>query len=274
MSGLGGRPRRVRLSHVERLMQTLSLRDWQIIESVHRLRVVSGSQLERLHFFYLSPRSRSVVRWRVLKRLVDARVLVPLERRVGSARRGSAEANFALDSAGVRLVRLKAYADAPDLPVRRPRLPGERFLAHTLAVSELYVDLVTRSRSARWVVEGFQAEPEAWVKNGLGGWLKPDAYVKLRSGAITDYWWIEVDLATESLPTVRRQLLAYLDFVARGQLGPDGIYPRVLIGVPAERRLRALRALCMQLPEPASVMFRVAELKHMAAVLAQELMQW
>lgn len=274
VSGLGRRPERVRLRHVERLMQTLSVRDWQIVESVYLLRVVSGSQLQRLHFSDHGSRSQSVMRWRVLKRLVDARVLVPLERRVGTARRGSAASSYALDSAGLRLMRLKAYADAPELPVRRPRLPGERFIAHMLAVSEVYVNLVERSRRERWVLDGFQAEPESWVKNGLGGWLKPDAYVKLRAGAITDFWWLEVDLATESLPTVRRQLLAYLDFVARGQLGPDGIYPRVLIGVPTEARLRALRMVCMQLPEPASVMFRVSELADMAAVLSQEIMQW
>lgn len=38
---------------------------------------MTGSQLERLAFMDLVGRSRSVVRWRVLKRLVDWRVLVP-----------------------------------------------------------------------------------------------------------------------------------------------------------------------------------------------------
>ena len=39
---------------------------------------------------------------------------------------------------------------------------------------------------------GFDAEPAAWWPNGLGGWLKPDAYVRLASGNFVDHWWIEV----------------------------------------------------------------------------------
>jgi hypothetical protein len=262
------------MPYVERLAARLSERDWAIIATVHRLRLVSGGQLERLHFSNLSLHSQSVVRGRVLKRLADAHVLMPLERRIGSAQRGSDKLRYGLDSAGQRLVHMRANADANGIVVRRPRMPGERFFAHALAVGDLYVSLVERSRVGQYALDDFQAEPAAWVRDGLGGWLKPDAFAKLRHSDVADYWWIEVDLATESLPTVRSKLLAYLDFVERGQLGPDGIVPRVLIGVPTRARLIAVQRLVNALPTPADYMFRVVELTNAAALMEHELMDW
>lgn len=147
-------------------------------------------------------------------------------------------------------------------------------MAHTLAVSELYVALVERSHIGQFELDDFQTEPAAWVRDGLGGWLKPDAFAKLRAGTVHDYWWLEADLATESLPTVRSKLLAYLDFVARGQLGPDDIVPRVLVGVPGKARLTAVQRIVNTLPPPADHMFRVAELSNAATVMEQVLMDW
>jgi len=262
---------RVRMPYVERLWSTVSARDWAIIDTVHRLRLTSGQQLERLHFSDLSQHSRSVVRWRVLKRLVDARVLVALERRIGTALRGSDKLCYALDSAGQRLVRMRINVDAGDGTIRRPRMPGERFYAHTLAISEIYVNLVEHSRIGHFGLVNFRAEPAAWVPDGVGGWLKPDALAQLRHGTVQDYWWIEVDLATESLPTVRRKALAYLDFVERSQLGPEGVVPRVLFGVPSRQRLAAIQRLLNGLPTPADYMFRVAELSTAVAAMEYEL---
>lgn len=271
MTGRGQGPQRVRVPYVERLVERLSARDWAIIGTVDRLGLVSGLQIERLHFSQLPERSRSVMRWRILKRLVDARVLVPLDRRIGTARQGSAKLRYALDSAGQRLARLQANRISPDVRVRRPRVPGERFVAHMLAVSELYVALVEQSRHGWSGLAGFQVEA-AWP-NGLGGWLRPDAFVQLQHRAVTDYWWYEADLATESLPTIRAKLLAYLDFVQRGQLGPDGIVPRVLIGVPTSQRLTALQAVVNNLPSPAEVMFLVAMMPDVPTVMADELVR-
>lgn len=271
MTGPSRQPRRVRMPHVEWLMEVLSARDWAIIDTLSRTRLASGSQFERLHFHDLAERSRSVMRWRVLKRLVDVRVLVPLERRVGTAQHGSTKLCYALDSAGQRLIRLRANGASTRAEVRRPRLPGERFVAHTLAVTELYVDLVEHSRLGGFRLGDFQAEPMAWWPNGSGGRIKPDAFVKLGHGTVTDYWWVEADLASESEPTVRAQLLVYLDFVGRGQLGPDGVVPRVFIGVPTTRRKIAIQSLVNGLPEPADLMFHIALLRDVSAAMLQEL---
>lgn len=273
MTGPGQAPRRARRPYVERLVQVLSARDWAIINTVNRVRLASGLQLEQLHFRNLGARSRSVMRWRVLKRLTDARVLIALERRVGTAHHGSAKLCYGLDSAGERLVRLQSNRESLAASVRRPRIPGERFVAHTLAVTELYVTLVEQARLGQFVLEEFQAEAAAYWPNGLGGWVKPDAFIRLSRAGVTDYWWYEADLATESLPTIRSKLLAYLDFANRGQLGPDGIVPRVLIGVPTTKRQAAVQFVTQSLPKPADAMFVVAEMLEVAQVMESELIK-
>ncbi|MDQ3150666.1 MAG: replication-relaxation family protein [Actinomycetota bacterium] len=257
---------RVRAALVVGLAEQLTEREWQIIDTVNRLRLATGRQLERLHFTELSGKSRSVVRSRVLKRLVGWQVLAPLPRRVGGGLRGSGQLAYALDTAGERLLLLRRNLRKDDERIRRPGQPGERFVKHTLAVSELYVSLVERSRLDGYRVDEFLAEPAAWWLNGVGGWMKPDAYVALSIADVTDHWWIEVDLATEAVPTLRGKFLAYIDFVGRGQLGPSDIVPRVLVTVPTEYRHQTMTHVVAGLPSPADQLLSVA--LHEAAVEA------
>ncbi len=233
-------PVRVRSRHVQWVEDRLSARDWAIIETVNRLGLVSGVQLERCHFADLAEgRSRTVSRSRTLARLVAWRVLLPLPRRVGGPRQGSSVTVFALDTAGVRLLRQRTGMDNAGR-IRRPGIPGERFVRHVLAVAELYTGLVEAARSGNFILRQFQAEPR-WP-DGLGGSVNPDAYVVVSNGRVDHLWWIEVDMATESLPTVRRKLRTYLDFLARGGHGPRGVMPRVLVAVPDQHRAAAVRA--------------------------------
>lgn len=269
LAGSGDGPQRVRMPYVEHLAESLSARDWAIIRTLDRVHIASGNQIERLHFSALSIRSRHVMRWRVLKRLTDARVVVPLDGRVGGARSGSAGYCYVLDSAGQQLARLRPNGASSAARQRRPWTPGQRFLSHALAVTELYIQLVERSRHGQFTLVGFEIEP-AWA-DGLGGWLRPDALVQLSRGDTTDYWWLEVDLSTESVPTVRRKLEGYLDFFQRGQLGPDGIIPRVLVGVPDQHRLVALSAAVKEMPAPAEQLFEVALLPDAPNVMEGEL---
>jgi hypothetical protein len=232
--------------------------------------LLTGSQFERLHFLDLAGRSRSVVRWRVLKRLVNWRVLLPLPRRVGGAP-GSAVTAYTLDTAGLALLRMYASHSGNQGPLRRPGPPGERFIRHVLGVSELYVMLIEATRSGVAELVDFRAEPEAWMPNGLGGWLKPDAYLVLAAGEVEDCWAVEVDKATEHLPTLRRKLETYLDFHQRGQLGPHGVMPRVLITVPDERRREAVQGVVDQLPTPAETLLHVVTEEHAAEYLLERL---
>ena len=263
-------PVRVRLRHVEQIMGRLSTRDTKIMEDVHRLRLVTGAQLERLHFAQLAPASRSSRRRSVLARLVGWRVLATLPRRVGGERAGSAGLVYHLDTAGAWLMRMQAAAAGHTAP-RRPTQPGLALAAHTLTVTDLYVQLVERARAGRFRLAVFQAEPACWWPNDLGGLLKPDAHTILASSRFQDCWWIEVDLGTEHLPALHRKLRTYLDFHQRGGIGPGGVLPRVLLTTPHARRSQAITDLITGLPPPADDLFRAAPHPEAVDLLTQTL---
>ncbi|WP_173155635.1 replication-relaxation family protein [Phytohabitans suffuscus] len=249
----------------------LTGRDWQIIEALARLRVASGEHLERLFFSSLSsPRSRVASRSRALRRLTAWRVLVPLERRVGGAGRGSSGSAFALDSVGQKVLLARQLADGTAGRVRRPSTPSDRTLKHALAVSDLYVNLVELGRVYGFTVDEYRVEPR-WP-DGQGGQLGPDAYARLSLGAVVDHWWTEVDRATEDLETtLRRKLMAYLDFARRGQLGPSGVVPRVLVSCSTEARRKAVDGLVSHLPPPAGELFAVTHAERSAQFLSEVL---
>lgn len=256
-----GRPRllapaRVRLNHVEYVHERLSSRDWLVIETVNRLRLVTTHQLDRLLFSDLSGRSQAVTRGRVVRRLIAWRVLVALPRRVGGAERGSAATVVTLDSTGRLLLRERQAAADSGLSNHAPGLPSARTVRHGVAVAELYTSLVEHSRMDGDVaVSSFAIEPASWWPNGLGNYIKPDAHLLLSGGNRRDHWWCEVDLATESIPTLKRKALAYLDFYSRGQLGPSDVMPRVVFSVPSPQRRDAVARMIDYLPEPASDLF-------------------
>src|SRR6266536_5163029 len=245
--------RRVTRAGVERVADGLGERDRAILASMSRLRVLTGRQVERLHFAGLGGAHRDRTRRRVLERLVGLGVLAPLERRIGGVRAGSAGLVFALGPVGQRLPGLMPTKGLDWMTTvrrsRRPGTPTERFLKHSLAVSELYVHLVEHARGGLFQLITFRAEPACWWRDSEGMWIRPDAYVvvgtkedRKADDAWEDLWAIEVDMATESLPTLRRKLTAYLDLVEQGESGPDGgDLPGVLITVPDKHRLRDVR---------------------------------
>jgi hypothetical protein len=256
----------------EQLCEALGERDQAVLRDLVRVHVLTGTQLTRLHFGNLSTVSRERTRRRVLARLADNGLVTTLERRVGGVRAGSAGLVYALGVAGQHVLPLLV----DEQPVKRPRhpwTPSPLFLAHTLAVSELYVRLVEAARADTLALVTYQAVPASWVPDGLGDWLKPDAYAVVRAGEVEDSWWIEVDRATESLPTIKRKLRAYLDFVHRGQLGPDGVVPRVLITVPDDKpkRLSDIRDLLARLPEPADKLFHLTAFDNAVPHIVQVL---
>jgi hypothetical protein len=68
-------------------------------------------------------------------------------------------------------------------------------------------------------------------------------------------------------------LVAYLDFVQRGQLGPDGVVPWVLVGVPTGARLTAVQRIVNTSAEPADYLFRVAALGDVVGTMAKEFLR-
>jgi len=267
LSSRAGGPGRVRAGHVERLRESLSGRDWAVMHDVARLRLATGKQLERLHFAELTGASRSVVRRRVLGRLVYERVLASLERRIGGVRSGSDGLVYYLDTAGQRLL-------TTDGPARRMQPPGERHVRHVLAVAGLFVDLTERARGGGLRLDRFLAEPASWWPDGRGGHVKPDGYARVSGSDHFDSWWLETDLSTEHLTTLKRKLAVYVDFYMRGQLGPDRVMPLVLVTVPDAKRYSEIDRLIHQLPLQAQELFTVALHNDAAEAIMRELNQY
>lgn len=264
-------PQRVRTHHVTWVTDRLSERDKNILEAVNHLHLVTGLQLERLFFTDLTTRSRIVTRSRCLSRLVSWRILTRLPRRVGGAQRGSSVAAYALGPTGQRLLAMRAKSDNKSLTIRKVGIPSDRFVAHILAVSELYIRLIEANRRGSLILRQFTTEPAAWWPNGQGNWLKPDAFFVVSNGRVDHLWWAEIDRSTESLPTIERKLRTYLDFVRRGQLGPRQAIPRVLVTVPHLERQASITSLGRHLPSPADELFHVVLHDHAVAWLTEVL---
>ncbi|MDT3438281.1 replication-relaxation family protein [Pseudofrankia sp. BMG5.37] len=232
------------------LAATITPREREILSTVASVRVATGAQLVRLHLGDVSARRARGV----LASMVAQRLLGRLPRRIGGVRAGSAGFVYTLDVAGLRIL------DPERQRWQRPWPVGTPFLAHSLAVTELYISLREAEAAGLMVVAGFQAEPASWRGfPGVGGGrmvLKPDARVRLRLGRYEDTWMVEVDRATESLPTIRRKCETYIRYWQSGREGE--VFPRVLWLVPDQRRYDQLVDLLARLPEDAWPLFTVA----------------
>lgn len=201
-----------------------------------RVRLLSGGQLDRLLAEpELSPESVGRVRRRIMARLTHLGLVAMLGQRVGGIRAGSVGHLYALTTAGHRLLALKN--GEPEPPRTQPSLvPGDLFLTHTLTVSGVYVDLIEHTLTGTFSVHTFTTEPQCWHSTGSGGYLRPDAYVILRTGALGQCWWLEIDNGTETIPRLRAKIRTYRDFLTSGGVGPDGVPPRVLFTTPDQQR--------------------------------------
>lgn len=253
---------RVSVPQLVALAEGMPARDRLVVETVARLTLVSGGQLAELLFGEIPrPVTRHRRARRVLARLVAERLLDQLERRQGGTRGGSSSWIYGLGPAGRRLV---AYWAGEGLPRSRSlHEPGAAWTAHTLAVSDLYVQLRQAERAGRLELLAFDTEPECWrTYMRLGGAtrvLKPDAYVRLGVGEFEDSFFIEVDLASERRGQLTRQHHAYSEYFRAGvEQTRTGVFPGVLWLVPDAKRAALLEDIQRRLPEQARRLFMVA----------------
>ena len=239
----------------------LSARDCAILYDLYRVRLLTGRQVERLHFAELaSSNVRGSARRRSLGRLVALGLVTTLPRRVGGARAGSAGLVYSLDARAHRLWPLWLDEDVTgsDRRIRRPWVIGWPFVQHTLDVAEVYVRLRERERAGGMQLISFAAEPASWHPSSVGV-LKPDAYAAWLADGWEQHRWIEVDRATESLPTMRRKLLAYVDAANSGDVGPAGVLPKVTVTAPTSGRQQALDEVIAGLPSPGGQLTEVVQ---------------
>jgi hypothetical protein len=220
----------------------LSGRDQAIIGQVGKLRLMSARQIQAVHFPNVehdNELAATRARQRVLERLTRAQLLSRLERRIGGIRAGSAGFVLALGPIGQRVLNLGG-------PRRRSYEPTWRFVDHTLAISQLVVDLTLASRQGRLDLLECQAEPECWREFSAyqagRRLLRPDALITLGSGDYELRWFIEVDRSSESLPVIVRKCQLYAEYYQSGiEQTTYGVFPRVCWVVPNEARAERIR---------------------------------
>src|SRR5215218_9654600 len=97
-------PQRWRCAMAKLEVKELSSRQYAVLADLQHVRLLSGQQLERLHFAQLAtPNARGSARRRSLGGLVGTGLVTTLPRRIGGERAGSAGLIYILDARGQRL---------------------------------------------------------------------------------------------------------------------------------------------------------------------------
>lgn len=195
----------------------------------------------------------------LLQRLTELGVVVRLERTVGGVQPGSSTQVFGLSGLGLAILNVQGPYG------RRRRTVWETkpyFLYHVLAIADVCVGLTELSRDGTAELLAFDGEPAAWrrftASTGAAATLKPDAYVRVGVGEFERSAFIELDMASESLPTVERKCLSYAAYWRSGiEQREHGVFPLVLWLVPSGERQRKVREVIESL---------VAEVRHLFAV--------
>ncbi len=259
---------RISARQLQAISANLTPLDTDVLGFLAAVRLATGKQLVRR--FWIdgtgSDQARARAGRRALKRLSDWRVLDPLPGRArGGMRGGSDTLIYSVGRSGARLLAQRGQTP------RRLGAPGQRHIAHTLAVCELVVRLHEADRTRDLELLEIRSEPACWraFRGGLMGTrltLKPDLFVRLGAGADEDHWMIEVDLASEH----RSTLIAKAKRYHAHYRASSGVHPRVLWTAPDRRRAEQLEDLFGYLPAEARRLFTVRLFDDAVGFLAAE----
>jgi hypothetical protein len=240
-------------SHLIQLADQLNDRERSVLETVERFRLLRGDQLRRLFFNDIASDAGSArLCRRSLARLAEAGLLTRLERRVGGTRAGSSGHVFAITASGRRL---NAYCSGTGMPSNRGvHEPGHQFVAHTLAIVDLYVAHVEAERAGTLELLAFETEPGCWrtfnAVLGAARTLKPDAHVRLGVGDYEYASFVEVDCGTEGKGALLGKAHVYLSYYRSGrEQAQQGLFPKVVWIAATESRARFLGELLRALPD-------------------------
>lgn len=215
----------------------LSTRDRAILDTLQELRYAKTTQIQRLFFSnFNSDHTAYVMTGRVLRRLQQEGIITQLQYPSGRNRSGFNMAIWHLTEAGNRLLRL---GSDPGTRVRYLE-PSPSLLRHTIAVTECYVQIIEICRMApNLTLKTVCVEPKCWrnYHRDKKISLRPDLYAETISGRFEDHWFIEMDLATEDIPTILEKCSRYEEYYqTRAEQNAEGIFPYVLWIVPDEER--------------------------------------
>jgi hypothetical protein len=242
-----GPAKRGQREQASRLEAHLSSRDLAVLFSLDAHRFLTTQQLIRFHFSgHATPAAAGRICRRVLQRLFDFGLIEHLERRVGGVRAGSASYVWRVGAVGDQLLRLLAANDDGRSRARRKE-PSLRWLEHCLQVAEVHLALLDLGRARQLEVLSVVTEPRCWRRytphSGVPETLKPDLLAVTAQAEFEDHWFIEVDRATESLPTLLTKCAQYEDYRRSGQAEQaGGVLPLVVWVVPDKAHAAKLTA--------------------------------
>lgn len=172
-----------------------------------------------------------------------------LQHTIGGVRAGSQGKVYGVDIVGDRLLRDLVRGGAR---VRGLQEPSLRFLNHRLAIADCHATLVAADRTRQIELTDSAVEPASWrTFTGTGGarlTLKPDLYVETATADdLVHAWFLEIDLGTESIPTLLRKCRDYEAYRCSGiEQDRHGSFPLVIWSMThqdpakAQRRRQAL----------------------------------
>jgi len=227
---------RVSSRQLENMAVDMQGRDQAILQTLRSCRYMTTGQVADFGFAdHANPSAAQRAANRTMNRLREMGLTSTLDRRIGGVRAGSSSLVWGLTNPGFRLANL-----GQDNPVRlRNFEPSQQFLKHTLGVSGLYTQLL--GLPGITVVDA-QFEPSCWRSYDNNATLKPDLYAVTSDGVYEDYWFLELDLATEAPSRVMDKCGQYEAYYNTGTEQKNiGLFPAVAWIVPDEKRRTALK---------------------------------
>jgi hypothetical protein len=247
----------------------LSRRDLAILEGLDRWGFLTGGQLQRGWFDLpdATPVGARRRAQRVMRRLLDHGLVHRLDRRQGGSRGGSDSFIYRLGHRGRTVLKIEARGSR--------REPSQRFVDHSLAISEVAVQLIEAERAGAISQLALGAEPAIWRRFTTPAGievLKPDLLVELTA---TDgwelRWFVEVDRGTEHLPTVITKCQLYERYWRSGhETTLHEVFPRVAWSVPDPPRAERIRSAIGRTRSLTPDLFRVVTAPDTAALLINQ----
>lgn len=264
------RRRRVDADILQRIADLMPERDREVLERIAEHRYLTTHQVQAFVFTnHGTAESAARTTRHVLQRLERNALLRPLKRRIGGVRAGSAARVWQLAPAGARLLR-------DDGTTHRSHEPSPRFLAHCLAIADVHLGLLQLSVLDAVQRVTVQCEPDCWRRyTGQAGeprWLQPDLAAVISTADYDDRWFLEVDLDTESLPTLLKKAGQYESYRAGGiEQHEHGAFPLVLWVFTHAERAERFRAAVLRSPRLTPQLHRLATVEHVEATVRERL---
>lgn len=250
------------------LRERLTPRDMQIISFIEQAHCAFTHQLTRLFFASASnEQAASKACRRNMQKLLEYKLVNKLDRKIGGYRAGSNANIWYLTDAGYKLLDL----EDPDTPLKRRRFlePSAITLRHRLTSVECYIQMVELGRKIQlggnvqaeeaggnsgaasktnsgtitprsFSVRKVEFEPKSWKQypyDNKNKYLKPDLFISIEKDGYEYLYFVEIDLASESMTDILRQCESYHDcYNSRAIQNEYDIFPIVLWIVPDEKR--------------------------------------